>query len=662
MKTKFEILNFLENTFLAIQNKINAIKPGSVIRSIFYSVASAIEDVYVLIDEVKQKSYIHTATGEYLDQLIYGFSKLERIRGRRAFGYVVLSPIGFNFDSIQSIDLLSNIIFSKYDIKNNLIYSPPLSAKFSISTAYGIFDYLLLPPIKLSLQYEDDFYYEINPNTGKQRIAEIFAETIKANFLQNPTKRIKYIVLPIISEDFGKEKNLLPSSIDVVLQFGTAKFSLSNNFEYTLLTDEIFVDLDSVSSYEDTLLILGEASEIKGGSSEETDEEYRNRYWNFLNSLSKGTVSSIENALSQVIQGAKVRAINSPNPGVIDVYIYSDTQTISNSLVLLSQEIVDEVKPAGSIINIRFPKTIYINLLVDSKKSITKNDIESIRLKFRDSFSELNIGDSFSYEKFWEFLSDQNSSFANPMFGLSLNREFFELYKDGIKKFVCLNYYESHTYFTTLPDFCSGSSEFTYSDYLNIISEGKIALYIYDKNNNYKSYITNNNYSSQLNIQAPRYPLKKVISRVLGGEEILHPSIRNAIKARCRNISADICLKEISRNGDLNASEIQSRIAIPIFDLDEVYANYFKIKLMTLPVRSTNDIELCENKISDYSYCSGNSYEFKILYFLLNDVQYIEYKDLDEIQYADGLIRLQTSSQLNKDFIAKYNVAVRSEQ
>jgi len=662
MKTKFEILNFLENTFLAIQNKINAIKPGSVIRSIFYSVASAIEDVYALIDEVKQNSYIHTATGEYLDQLIYGFSKLERIRGRRAFGYVVLSPIGFNFDSIQSIDLLSNTIFSKYDVKNNLIFSPPLSAKFSISTAYGIFNYLLLPPIKLSLQYEDDFYYEINPNTGKQRIAEIFAETIKANFLQNPTKRIKYIVLPIISEDFGKEKNLLPSSIDVVLQFGTAKFSLSNNFEYTLLTDETFVDLDSVSSYEDTLLILGESSEIKGGSSEETDEEYRNRYWNFLNSLSKGTISSIENALSQIIQGAKVKAISSPNPGVIDVYIYSDTQTISNSLVLLSQEIVDEVKPAGSIINIRFPKTVYINLLVDSKQSITKNDIESIRLKFRDSFSELNIGDSFSYEKFWEFLSGQNSSFANPMFGLSLNRELFELYKDSIKKFVCLNYYESHTYFTTLPDFCNGTSEFTYSDYLNIVSEGKIALYIYDKNINYKSYITNNSYSSNLNIQAPRYPLKKVISRVLSGEEILHPSIRNAIKARCKNISADICLKEISRNGDLDASGVQSRIAIPIFDLDEIYANYFKIKLMTLPVRSTNDIELCENKISDYGYCSSNSYEFKILYFLLNDVQYIEYKDLDEIQYSDSLIRLQTSSQLNKDFIAKYNVAVRSEQ
>lgn len=659
MITRFDILKFLEDTFLSIQNKINSIKPGSVLRSIFYSVSLALEEVFNAIEEVKKNSYIHTASGEYLDQLIYGLSKLERIQGRRAFGYVSLRPISFTFDSLQAIDTLSNIVFSKYDIKTNSLYIPSLAVRFAVSSASGINNYLLLPPLVFSLRYQDDFYYEINPNTGKQRIAEIFSDAVKSEFLKNPNKKISYIFLPAISEEFGQDKNLLSSAIDYVLQVGQQKFSLSNNFEYNLNNDETFVDFDAVAKLEDTIVVLGEASEFQGGSYSETDEEYRTRYWNFLKSLSKGTLPAIEEHLSNILTNAKVKLSSSTTPGIIDVYIYSDNQPISPALLLLSQEAIDEVKPAGTVVNIRFPKITYINILIDKKDTVSKSDVENLRIKFRDELSRLGIGDSFSYKDIWAFLNEQGGNFSNPYFGLSLTQEIFSLYKDTLKIFVCNNYY-SHDNPDYLPDFCLSSSEFSYGDYVNIVNEGKLALYIFDKVRNYKSYITNNTYSSSLNLQAPRYPLRRIISRILNGEEILEENLRNFIKVKCKNLSIDICLREVSRDNYLNSLS-QQKFAITVSDLDEVSANYYKIKFMTLPIKSDNDIELCDSKVGNDSYCFNNYYEFKILYFLSNDIQYIEYKDMEELSSSNSIIRLKPSFEINKNFVSKQNVALREE-
>lgn len=104
MRSRFEILQALENIFLRVQDKITKINPGSVLRSLFYSVSVELENAYTELDELKKNSFIATASGEYLDNLIYGFSGLRRKIGKRSMGYVFLKTVGFSFDSIESID------------------------------------------------------------------------------------------------------------------------------------------------------------------------------------------------------------------------------------------------------------------------------------------------------------------------------------------------------------------------------------------------------------------------------------------------------------------------------------------------------------------------------------------------------------------------------
>ncbi len=673
MKTRFEILNSLESIFLSIQDKINAIRPGSVIRSIFYSVASALEDAFSYLEDIKNNSYIHTATGERLDQLIYGLSKLKRIEGQRAFGYVTVTPINITIDSVAASEQLSSLIFSKYDLVSGVLYTPPLHSKISASTVNGIFEYALLPPVRFLTTYKDDYYYEINPSTGKQLIAEIFAAHIKSYILQNPNKRIKYIVLPVVSKDYGSDKNLLSSAINTTIQIGTLKLNVENNFDYTFNeNEEIVVDTDSVANIESGVLTLGESSEIKGGTDRETDEEFRNRYWAFLNSLGKGTIPAIETKLSEILRNVKISAYTSTAPGIIDIYLYSNTLVLSPSLILLVQENIKDIKPAGTIVNFRIPKVNYINILVDTRENLTKNDVENLKMSLRDNINTLEIGESLSYAKLWEFLNQKDFSFFNPYFGLTLTAELFNLYKENLRAFVCKVYYESDTYYSTLPDFCTDSNaSFTFYDYLNIVTTGKLAVFIYDKTNNYKSYNTNFNYSSgQLTLQAPKYPLKRIVSKILSGEQIGNTYITNAIRSVCSSIPSEICLREVTRRGVLDTATTgptdPSRIAISIKhieNLDENYANYLKIKMLTLPISSYNDIELCESKLPSGagSYCSSSNYEFKLYYSLLNDVQYYEYKELDEIQKDREIVRVFSSNTINKNYVTKYNIGIRQD-
>ncbi len=669
MKTRFEILNSLESIFLSIQDKINAIRPGSVIRSIFYSVASALEDAFSYLEDIKNNSYIHTATGERLDQLIYGLSKLKRIEGQRAFGYVTVTPINVPIDSVAAAEQLSSLIFSKYDLVNGTLYTPPLHSKISASTVSGIFEYALLPPVRFLTTYKDDYYYEINPSTGKQLIAEIFAVHIKSYILQNPNKRIKYIVLPIVSKEYGLDKNLLSSAINSTLQIGAFKLSVENNFDYTLNeTEEIVVDIDSVSRVENGVLTLGESSEIKGGMDKETDEEFRNRYWSFLNSLGKGTIPAIETKLSEILKNVKISTYTSAMPGIIDIYLYSDTLVLSPSILLLIQENINDIKPAGTIVNLRIPRVNYINLLVDVKENLTKNDVENLKMSLRDSISTLEIGVPLSYSKLWEFLNQKNFSFSNPYFGFTLTVELFNLHKESIRKFVCKVYYENDTNHSLFPDFCTNqNANFTFYDYLNAVTSGKIAVFIYDKTNDYKSYQTGFSYSSgQLALQAPKYPLKKIVSKILDGEQIENAYITDSVRSVCSSIPSELCLREVTKRGVLNAPTIPDRVAISIKhieQLDENYANYLKIKMLTIPIPSYNDLELCESKLPSGagSYCSSSNYEFKLYYSLLNDVQYYEYKELDEIQKDREIVRVFSSNAVNKDYVAKYNIGIRQD-
>lgn len=196
MRNRFEILNSLENIFLRIQNKIVKINPGSVLYSLFYSVSSELEAVYNELDNLKTNSYVSTASGDYLDNLIFGFSKLERVKGRRALGYVVLEAIDAVLDSTAKIE---NIKFSFpfYDINNQTLTTYPGNSAVAIATKLGTFEYYILPPISLLKDLNNPEYYEINPATNRQYIADYLVASIRQKFLQNRTKYFKYLVLPI---------------------------------------------------------------------------------------------------------------------------------------------------------------------------------------------------------------------------------------------------------------------------------------------------------------------------------------------------------------------------------------------------------------------------------------------------------------------------------
>jgi len=90
MKTLSEIKNNIISFYSSIQSKVTDFTVGSVINDIFYSMSASLEDVYSEIDTVSQQAYISTATGAYLDKLIYGTFQLARSPATRSIGYVVV--------------------------------------------------------------------------------------------------------------------------------------------------------------------------------------------------------------------------------------------------------------------------------------------------------------------------------------------------------------------------------------------------------------------------------------------------------------------------------------------------------------------------------------------------------------------------------------------
>lgn len=96
MKTLSEIRRSLISFYSAIQNRITDFSIGSVAGGLMYSFSASLESVYADLEEIKRQSYIATATGEYLDKLIFGTFQFPRRPATRATGYVVVyanSPI-----------------------------------------------------------------------------------------------------------------------------------------------------------------------------------------------------------------------------------------------------------------------------------------------------------------------------------------------------------------------------------------------------------------------------------------------------------------------------------------------------------------------------------------------------------------------------------------
>jgi len=120
MKTLSEIKTNIISFYSSIQNKITDFTVGSVINDIFYSISASLEDIYTEIDSVVQQAYISTATGAYLDKLIYGTFQLPRSPATRNVGYVVVysdSPIS-NPEATQA-----QLTYATYDYTSGVFIS-----------------------------------------------------------------------------------------------------------------------------------------------------------------------------------------------------------------------------------------------------------------------------------------------------------------------------------------------------------------------------------------------------------------------------------------------------------------------------------------------------------------------------------------------------------
>lgn len=655
MRTREEILKNLEDIFLKVQNKIRQLKPGSIIRSIFYSVASEAENIFEEIDEIKRNSYIHTASGEYLDNLIYGFSRLERRRGTNAIGYVTLRPIDIELNNEDIINSLS-LRFAKYDYKNKVLLFGDSASFFEVSTINGTNKYVLLPPFSLSISYFDDSYYEVI--NGKQQISEIFKQRLIFEFNKNFRKKIAYIVLPVVSYDFGADKNLQTNSLNEVLNAKNT-FFVENNYDYSIdSTTQTVIDIDGVCSLQGNMFILGEFSFISGGQDEEDDESYRNRFYSYLSSLTSSSKEALENKIKEIFTDATVKITPLSVPGFVDVYV--DTLYLQNPIFsyLISQSLED-VKPVGTVLNVKIPKIVYANILLDLKNARDlEQDIISLRQKLNNLVSSLNTSEHLAYGPVLSTSYETNNTVTNVFIGYSLDSFTFNKYSRYYKTFICNNYSGQN-----LPDFCSNNNLPSFENYLEILNNGEINLFVYNPFSGYKSFVSrteiqNNNFHT---FQAPQYPLKEIVSAIKKNIFSLpDQDLNNAIKAHCSNITDELCLRYISTRGLLPNTKIFNISLQDIEAFSKIYANYYKIKLFTVPPASSNDIELCLGNTNNYDFCSINEYDYKLVFYLHNDIVYFPYTELDSVK-AESFekIRLGSSSILNKDMLLKYNVGVR---
>lgn len=651
MRSRFEILQALETIFLRVQDKITKINPGSVLRSLFYSVSVELEDVYKELDDLKKNSFIATASGEYLDNLVYGFSGLKRKVGKRSIGYVFLKTVGFSFDSIDSIER-SRFIFPYWEPTSDTLIVYPNTPSIEVMNDRGdLTSYYILPPLRF-MPFTEDMFIEIS---GEQNISRMYKNFLKSEFLKT-NKPITLLILPIISADYGLDKNLLPSRINENVVFYGRKFLAKNDISTQIdLGTTIFADYDGVSmiSNDMKLISIGENAFISGGQNQETDEEYRTRFVDYINSLPKGTLSSLDFAIKTFLPENEYIISSSEYPGIVNIYINSE-KIINSAITFPLENILKDYKPVGTIVNILTVKPIYFNVLFDvlTSKEIDINIAENLKTEiFKKLKSEERIQsggiDVFKISsrilEISSGISDVNS-IGNVYIGLTLTQQIFDKYKNTINM--------------ALQNIANSSN--SYSAYIQQLLDGNVSLFVleYNANTGLSGSFISNTY--------PRYPLKEVVKMIKSGffdglyqsgtdDDIRLRGLVQKVKEFCRNISDDMCLRSITRQ---NYSGDSFRWEVKLKDLkltNKVIYNYYYTKFLTLPIESSNDEEICD----DLGISSSNCYEEKIKMFMLNDIQYERYRDIDFLQtgtYSTPKIYVDPFDDV---FNVKYTIGIR---
>lgn len=651
MRSRFEILQALENIFLRVQDKITKINPGSVLRSLFYSVSVELENAYTELDDLKNNSFIATASGDYLDNLIYGFSGLKRKIGKRSMGYVFLKTVGFSFDSIESIDR-TRFVFPFWDPESDTLIVYPNTPSIDVINDKGdLSSYYILPPLRF-LPFTEDMFVEVD---GEQNISRMYKNFLKTVFLKT-NKPITLLILPIISSDYGQDKNLLPSRINENIAFFGRKFLAKNDITIQIDTQNaIFADFDGASKLSDDglTLTIGENAFITGGQDKETDEEYRARFVNYINSLPRGTLDSLDFALKTFLSENEYTISGSEYPGIVNVYINSE-KIFNDAITSPLEQILENYKPVGTIVNILRVKPIYFNVLFDAISSkefdvtLTENLKNEVyrRIKTEEKIRPDGIDVFKISSKILEVASDitEFSSINNVYIGLTLTQQLFDKYKNTING--------------ALQNMSSSAAD--YSSYIQKLINGDINLFVleYDSTNGIRGSFRTSGY--------PRYPLKEVVKMIKSGlfdglytsgtaDDLRLRDLIQSIKNTCKDISDDICLRNIAKQNYSGPSFSWSIKLKDIKFTNKIIYNYYYTKFLTIPIESSNDAEVCD----DLGITSGNCYEEKIKIFILNDVQYERYRDIDFLKTGTYSVPKIYIDPFDDVFNVKYAIGIR---
>lgn len=608
MKNRYNVYNSLERAFLSVQNTIRKLKQGSVIRSLFYSISTEMANVYSEIDKWKNNIYFDTASGEYLDALIEGFVRLPRRQATYSFGYVVIE-LG---EALTTSNIANfSMAFVQYDRENNAVKTNYSGISTFIVTKDNVeYRYHICQP-----QFYDltDDVFERDPVTREQRLFTIYKNYLSDLITANNNKPIKKLILPVVSETAGSAANLESESLDTIDNFGfpaTVKnlFYVETYAPSPQITEWQIADIDGVLSLPQTndiqltslnfnYRVLGDYSYITGGANEESDASYRNRFYLYLRSLSRATLESLEFAVSTVIPNVRVKAIESRIPGFVNIFVDSP-QVISRNLISRINEIIDEYKSAGILVNLRPTKVEYLTVLVDVDSDSLPGATERARTIISNAFNEKQLSNTVNYTELHELLDLTTINKINNLYyGMYLTADVFNLFKTTLTTEV---YGPLSPGFSA--EFSGNYNEANYFDVFNSVMNGDIILF--DRG------------QSSIN-----YPLVSLVRQALQMDANAYTDnqqkIIQQIQINCNESNVDVCLENIR-------SASTPYFTISISDLEtmvsQTYANYYKLKFLTIPNVRYKDSTYAENKIIEFAY---------------NDISKLQYEDLLEINLDD---------------------------
>jgi hypothetical protein len=274
-----------------------------------------------------------------------------------------------------------------------------------------------------------------------------------------------------------------------------------------------------------------------------------------------------------------------------------------------------------------------------------KNEVYR-RIKSEEKIQSEGIDVFKISSKILEAASDikEFSSVNNVYIGLTLTQQLFYKYQGKINE--------------ALQNMSSSATD--YSSYIQKLINGDLDLFVlsYDSTNGVRGSFRTPEY--------PKYPLKEVVKMIKSGlfdglytlgsqDDLRLRGLIQSIKNTCKDISDDICLRSIAKQ---NYSGPPFSWSIKLKDIkstNKIIYNYYYTKFLTIPIESSNDDEVCD----DLGITSGNCYEEKIKMFILNDIQYERYRDIDFLRTGTYSVPKIYIDPFDDVFNVKYAIGIR---